>query len=382
MLRWLADVLDADVLGIRYVDGRTGYDWEERILRGRPVPLSSTRAFPFGASVWLLDGGSDTERKHGALLDLLAEQWLLQAGAGPGGAGTWGRAPRKKPRPAGFEDPVHRQWIAVSRPSRVVLGLLPKICESRRPLLLMGENGSGRSHLAALVHRNGIDPSMPFREPADGEEPAAEIRGGTLFVPDWGDASCESRLSWLRAPARVIAASRSGIRGEEIRREWEELTAGEGLILAVPSLRERREDIPLLAGEFLKREAAQAGRNAPPLTAAAIDMLSAYSWPGNARELKEAMIRSLAGAEDEIGPDQLPPAIRGARNRAPDRPFPEKLIDLEYRALKEELTRQKGNMTRTAHAMGLTLRQVSWRVRKYGIDPREFKPHRRNAAEI
>ena len=157
------------------------------------------------------------------------------------------------------------------------------------------------------------------------------------------------------------------------------MTAG-GRILTVPPLRERREDIPALAGIFLEESTAPRGMRTPGIVPAAVTVLRTYAWPGNVPELRTAVLRALespGGPVGEIGVDRLPPEIRGAVLSSGETSFPEQLIALEYEALKKELARQRGNMTRTARALGLTPRQVSWRVRKYGIDPRDFKPHLR-----
>ncbi len=379
LLKWLAKIMDITFIGIRYFDSVSDYGWEERVLRNKaslPAQFETSRLksrpFPVGKSSWLLDASESAEEEYGSLLDLFAEQWL--SGTVPAAISKGNR-----PREADSNNDVNNAWVAVSRSARIVLNRLSQLGQSVKPLLLIGETGSGRSHVAALIHKNGFDPSKPFlREP----DPIDFSAGGTCFIPSWENASARYRSLYLNTPARIIASAKSGNGEDVLRKEWKDLTGGEGLILTVPSLRERKEDIPLLADEFLKTGAASCGRKSPVLSPAAMELLYHYSWPGNTRELKETMIRSLSYAEKELVPEDLPAAIRGSRNASTDRPFPEKLIAIEYRALKEELTRQRGNMTRTARALGLTPRQVSWRVRKYGIDPRDFKPQRRNTAKL
>ena len=137
------------------------------------------------------------------------------------------------------------------------------------------------------------------------------------------------------------------------------------------------EDIPFLAGRFLEQLTAGTGFPVPEISPSAVEALSIYTWPGNVRELKESMAWALERTDgSRIEVNNLPPAVRGAVGTHPERSFPQRMVTLEYEALKEELSRQHGNITRTARALGLTPRQVSWRVRKYGINTREFKPHR------
>ena len=151
------------------------------------------------------------------------------------------------------------------------------------------------------------------------------------------------------------------------------------MTLRVPALRERIEDIPLLAGYFLNKTAAAAGRRTPEISPTAVEALRCYPWPGNIRELEESIFRALGILPMEnsrLSIGDLPPAVRGSLARPAEPSFPERLVALEYEAIKEELRRQRGNMTRTAQALGLTPRQISWRLKKYGINPREFKQSR------
>ncbi|MCK5736056.1 MAG: hypothetical protein KAH21_06230, partial [Spirochaetaceae bacterium] len=94
------------------------------------------------------------------------------------------------------------------------------------------------------------------------------------------------------------------------------------------------------------------------------------------RELKETIAWSVEKFSDsQIKIGDLPPAVRGAVNLPGKHSYPERIAALEYKVIKEELLRQHGNVSRTARILGLSPRQVSWRTKKYGIDPRKIKSH-------
>jgi Nif-specific regulatory protein len=191
-------------------------------------------------------------------------------------------------------------------------------------------------------------------------------------IAEWDDLSLVTRRRALRSGRRTIAITSQT--GPEVKAEWFELTGSANSFLHVPPLRERREDIPLLAGRFLEDLTLETGFPTPELSATAVEALTRYPWPGNARELREAVSQAMDRSDAaRVSVGDLPPAVRGALGKPAEPSFPERLVALEYEALKEELSRQRGNMTRTAQALGLTPRQVSWRLRKYGIDPRSYK---------
>jgi len=357
LVRFIVDRMNAASAEIRFVEPFGGYRWQERAARfgvdGHPAAASWSREFPDDLGSWIVDGlpsvgnGDSGPRE---LLNLLADQWIRLARLDhddhrPGRL----RTRRVRPVPG---------WVAVSRWAREMTVRLPILGRSDRPLLLAGENGSGRRHLAGIIRSFGPDPVSP----------------GNEDLPEWSFETISERPDPPRGVPAIVAVTLPKGPLDRIRRAWSVRTGGAGRILVVPPLRERREDIPLLAGTFLREATEACGFPAPELSGTALDALTAYRWPGNVGELKAAMFEAVGRTEDgRIGAAELSPAIRGALKRPAAPSFPERLVALEYEVLREELDRQRGNMTRTARALGLTPRQVSWRVRKYGIDPREFK---------
>jgi len=142
--------------------------------------------------------------------------------------------------------------------------------------------------------------------------------------------------------------------------------------LSMPPLRECREDIPLIAAAILQRLAAQAGTAAPQLTPAASDELMRYGFPGNIRELENILERALAlSTSQEIGGEDLrltpPPAAGEGAEGASGETLPDYLDDLERKAILEALAKTGFNRTAAAKLLGITFRQLRYRMQRLGI---------------
>jgi DNA-binding NtrC family response regulator len=152
----------------------------------------------------------------------------------------------------------------------------------------------------------------------------------------------------------------------------------------LPPLRERLEDVPLLAAHFAAKYA-RPGEAPKPISAAAMEKLLHHSWPGNIRELENAIERAcVTAASPEIQPDDLPLEVLGARPaalaaRAVDlsRPLPELVreatADLEKQYLRRALKKARGNVGVCAKLCRLSRRSISAKLAEYGIDKDEFK---------
>jgi len=143
--------------------------------------------------------------------------------------------------------------------------------------------------------------------------------------------------------------------------------------LRMPSLRECREDIPLLAEAILERFEDGGGRPRPRLSKAAIDALVAYDFPGNARELENILERAVAlSAREEIEPDDLqlaPPKIAAEEGASPNARWPlqEYLDRVEREAILEALDKTRFNRTAAAKLLGITFRALRYRMERLGI---------------
>jgi transcriptional regulator with GAF, ATPase, and Fis domain len=147
--------------------------------------------------------------------------------------------------------------------------------------------------------------------------------------------------------------------------------------LTLPPLRERREDIPVLAEFFAEKYAAQCGRTKPRLHPDFLAGLTMHSWRGNIRELSNSMRRVIAlSAGDEIGPEYLENEIEireSVSSRAPVPLCPGTSVrELERKLLETTLQMTGGNRTRAAEMLGMSLRTVRNRIREYGLPPRKY----------
>ena len=369
VLLWLTETLELSSAGIEFHDEKTFYSWTEQVDRvgpSLPIPGNAEywkQPFPSGLSYWFLSGFQGSRKELSILLNLLAGQWLCI-----NGVDTKERTNTEMPGKHASESLINPSWIAVSRSARNIRSRLNELSFSTRPLLLIGENGSGKKYLASLIHRNGPNPSEPF------SGPDTNGKSGTLYVPDWQIITEEARKKLIGDKRRLIAAAVPGKETESLLALWHKRYGNQRSIIKIPALKEHYEDIPLLAGRFLELITRNSGFPVPALSTTALEALETYTWPGNIRELKETMawaIEKYDGSCIRIG--DLPPAVRGAVSLPQTSAYPSRIAALEYEALKEELSRQKGFVSRTARSLGLSPRQVSWRIKKYGIDPREFK---------
>jgi DNA-binding NtrC family response regulator len=137
----------------------------------------------------------------------------------------------------------------------------------------------------------------------------------------------------------------------------------------LPPLRERREDVPVLAQHFLDRHGRKLGRQLR-LGADALDRLLAYPWPGNVRELENAMERTAISRDETVGPDDLPPHVASGTGlgRAPALPPLRTLAELERTHILQTLERCGWNHSRTAEVLGIG-RTTLWRkLKEYGLE--------------
>lgn len=203
--------------------------------------------------------------------------------------------------------------------------LVARVMNTDMPVLICGESGTGKSLIARAIHDFSDRRTLPFvvaqatdLQGMDGPSALlARARGGTLLLDEVGDFDAETQGRVVRmldalsdnAP-RIMAASQADlVRRMEAGRFRQDLyyRIG-GVTLAVPALRERVEDIPLLAEHFLGR--ADPGGPARRLKPEALELIRAYSWPGNVRQL-ENLVRRLAvtSAGDEIGRAEVEAAL-------------------------------------------------------------------------
>jgi DNA-binding NtrC family response regulator len=305
--------------------------------------------------------------------------------------------------------------IARSPEIRRVLDLVTRVAPTDATVLIQGESGTGKELIAKAIHHASPRARGPFVAVNCGALPESlleseifghvkgaftgasmskkglfeEAHQGTLFLDEIGEMTPTLQVKLLRAlqdgevrpvgstqsvtvDARVLAATNRDLdqlmRGKNFR---EDLFYRLNVIaLTLPPLRERREDIPVLAEHFLARFAAKQGR-ALRLGPDALDRLLAYAWHGNIRELENAMERAaILSRSDTIGVDDLPPhiAARLDLGSPPLLPRQMSLAETEKACIIQTLERCGWNYSRTADALGIG-RTTLWRkLKEYGIE--------------
>jgi two-component system, NtrC family, response regulator PilR len=301
-----------------------------------------------------------------------------------------------------------------------------RLARSQAPVHIAGESGTGKELVARLIHARGPRASGPFVPVNCGAIPnelmeseffghlkgsftgaardkaglfqAAE--GGTLFLDEVADLPLHMQVKLLRAlqeravrpvgaekevpvNVRIISATHKDLGGLAAAGTFrQDLFYRLNVIeVRVPPLRERNEDIALLASSILARLARENNlKSAPELEPEAIERLAAYDFPGNVRELENILERAvtlsdgkrITAAElqlrrrsDVVPREPLAPApLAGAGGT----PLEQHVEEVETRAIRDALEKTHGNKTRAAALLGMTFRQLRYKVKKLGIE--------------
>jgi len=305
-----------------------------------------------------------------------------------------------------------RQIIGRSKNWREVLDLVAKVSPTEATVLLTGESGTGKEVVARAIHAASPRSGKPFlalncaalpeqllESELFGYERGAftgalqsragkieQAAGGVLFLDEVGEMSPSVQAKFLRvlqerefqrlggsrvqkADVRVIAATNRDIAAALATGQFREdlyyrLKVFE---IALPPLRERKEDIPLLAEAFIREIGPKVGACAG-ISKEARDALLAYSWPGNVRELRNAIERAIilcAGGLITAAHLPLPQGGngRGASGTAAGR----SLEDVERELVENALKDARNNKAQAARLLGITRAQLYSRLQKYGI---------------
>jgi DNA-binding NtrC family response regulator len=292
-------------------------------------------------------------------------------------------------------------------------------------VLIEGESGSGKEVVARAVHFGSARADRPFLQvncaalpehllesELFGHERGAftdahtqkrglfeSAEGGSVLLDEIGDlpAGGQAKLlrllenktfrrvggvSELRADVRVIAATNVDLeeRVSEGRFRADLFFRLNVVRIRIPPLREHPEDIPLLTVHFIARFNQEMKRGVRGVAPPAMDLLQAYRWPGNIRELRNVIERAfiLHANAEELRPEHLPPELRGApAGKKAERP-PEKLPnvpaeglvleDVEKKLIREALERANGNQSRAARLLGISRDTLRYRLKKHGLD--------------
>ena len=305
---------------------------------------------------------------------------------------------------------------------------IQKLARSQAPVYISGESGSGKEMVARLIHSLGPRANGPFVPVNCGAIPAELMEseffghkkgsftgafedklglfqaahGGTLFLDEVADLPLAMQVKLLRAiqekavrrvgtqeeipvDIRILSATHKDLRKEvDAGRFRNDLFYRINVIeLRVPSLRERRDDIPLLARHLLEQLADEWQLSAPTLSRAALRALEGYAFPGNVRELENILERAFTLCEDntieaedlQLSSAEAPAPVAGVGASGlrliPEEAFGQMetyLEDIERQILLAALEQCRWNRTSAAELLGISFRQIRYRLQKLGLD--------------
>ncbi len=312
-----------------------------------------------------------------------------------------------------------REIIGTSKPMEELRQKIEKVVNTRVSVLIEGETGVGKELIASAIHykSNRKDKlfvaqncaAMPenlleselfghkkgaFTGAHEDKRGLFELAdGGTLFLDEIGEMPLSLQAKLLRAlqegeirplgaakaihvNVRIVAATNRNLKKEvEEKRFREDLYYRLAVFpIRVPALRERREDVPLLAGFFLQKYASEMGKPAAGFSQQTMELLQAYDWPGNVRELENEVQRLVIQVDPGAfaTPDLLSPRIRQVDNvvdraQAKKGTLREMMDQLEKYILIESLREHGNNKTAAARTLGITREGLHKKLRGFGI---------------
>jgi DNA-binding NtrC family response regulator len=301
-----------------------------------------------------------------------------------------------------------------------VLKVVAQVAPSRATVLLTGESGTGKELLATAVHHRSTRASGPFvklhcaalseallESELFGHEKGAFTRaerrregrfeqasGGTLFLDEIGDISPAVQVRLLRAlqehefervgsnqvvrvDTRVIAATNRDLKALVAEGKFrEDLYYRLNVInVALPSLRDRKSDIPSLAMHFLRRFAEENGKSVDQISDSALSRLVSYGWPGNVRELENVIERAVVMAEDgSVEAAHLPVEVVPSPATGAPRIPGSCMTDIERYAILTTLASQGGSTSKAAEVLGISVRKIQYKLQEYGAAPKSGVP--------
>jgi Nif-specific regulatory protein len=314
----------------------------------------------------------------------------------------------------------HRRVVGHSKSWSEVLRQAARVAPTETTVLLTGESGTGKEVVARFIHRGSPRASGPFvalncaalpeallESELFGHEKGAftgaiaaragrleQAKGGVLFLDEVGEMTPAVQVKLLRvlqerefqrlggartikADVRIVAATNRDLQKALAKGEFREdlyyrLRVFE---IALPPLRERRDDVLPLAEAFLEEIGAEVGRPAAGISREAREAMLAYDWPGNVRELRNALERATILCDGGLITAEHLPIALGRSERTPPPAertdaFPASGVDLEVverDLIAKALRTARNNRSRAARLLGITRSQLYYRMQKHGL---------------
>jgi Nif-specific regulatory protein len=304
---------------------------------------------------------------------------------------------------------------------RQVYEQVAQVATTNTTVLVRGESGTGKELIAHAIHYNSLRAKKPFVKVSCAALPeslieaelfghekgaftGAEARkkgrfelaeGGTLFLDEIGDINLSTQVKLLRVlqerefervggtetikvNVRLIAATNKDM----------EVAIAEGsfredlyyrlnvFTIFVPPLRDRKADLLLLADHFLEKFSREHGKSIKRISTPAIDMLVSYHWPGNVREMENALERAVLMCEGQVvHAHHLPPSLQTAEasGTVTRVSLADAVVAYEKDLIQDALKTTRGNRAKAARLLDATERILNYKIRKYAVDVRRFK---------
>jgi Nif-specific regulatory protein len=311
--------------------------------------------------------------------------------------------------------------VGTSGAMKQVYDQVSQVARSNATVLLRGESGTGKELVAGAIHYNSLRSKGPYikvncaalpdtlveselfgyeRGAFTGAEKLRKGRfeqahGGTLFLDEIGDLPPQTQVKLLRAiqereiqrlggtetvktNIRLITATNKNLEDLVARGQFREDLYYRLNVFTIylPPLRERKSDILLLAEHFLEKYEKEHGKTVRRISTPAIDMLAAYHFPGNVRELENAIERAVLVCDSNvIHGHHLPPTLQTAEisGTETNATLASAVAAFERDLIVDTLKSTSGVAARAASRLGTTERILNYKIRKYGIDARRFK---------
>jgi len=311
-----------------------------------------------------------------------------------------------------------QNMVGTSNAMQEVYRLIEQVADSNATVLIRGESGTGKDLVAHAVHYNSLRADKPFikvnctalpetllESELFGHEKGAftgaierklgrfeRANGGTIFLDEIGDFPPSLQVKLLRviqvreferlggsetikANVRVIVATHKNLEQQIADGDFRSDLYYRINVFPIylPPLRERKDDIMLLADHFLQHFARENGKLITRISTPAIDMLTRYHWPGNIRELENCVERAVLLCEDDvIRSEHLPPSLQmiNKGNTTTTPTFTEIIANKERELIVDALKKCGGQQRKAAVELGITERILGYKIRKYGISPK------------
>lgn len=306
------------------------------------------------------------------------------------------------------------ELIGTSSALQAVFRLIEKVSATNASILIQGESGTGKELVARAIHHHSPRANKPFVAINCGALPESlleselfghtkgaftdakidkkglfrSVEGGTLFLDEVGEIPLPLQVKLLRAlqehevtpigasipvkfDARIIAATNRNLEEEVSKGAFREDLFYRLNVLEIylPPLRERREDIPLLAKHFASKIAREQKMDEKPIAKEAMTAMVNYNWQGNIRELQNAIERAFILSGDEIDLESLPPRVRQTVPNAFEIRDPEglhpTLEEIERRYVLEILKSVNQDKTLAANILGIDLSTLYRKLKRY-----------------